>query len=185
MGQPKLLLPLGESTVITRLLETLRVPEVTDIVIVMRRGDQDLFNEVQESGATIVQPDVDPPDMRDSVEHAIEAIRKKHAPRPEDGWLLIPADHPILDRACLLELIAEWKRQSKEILIPTHEGRRGHPTFLSWSLADQVASTPSDKGLNWLVRRHEDETELFESSNHSVVVDLDTPEDYERLTKHS
>ncbi|MBM81350.1 MAG: hypothetical protein CMJ78_12275 [Planctomycetaceae bacterium] len=76
MGQPKLLLPLGESTVITRLLETLRVPEVTDIVIVMRRGDQDLFNEVQESGATIVQPDVDPPDMRDSVEHAIEAIRK-------------------------------------------------------------------------------------------------------------
>jgi len=181
MGQPKLLLPLGDSTVIDRLLKTLDVPQITDTVIVIRPDDATLASQIQPHRARIVQPTVAPPDMRDSVQLAIDAIEKEYAPNDDDGWMLIPADHPILHAECLSEIIAAWNNSVADILIPRYEGRRGHPTILSWKIAGETHTIPDDKGLNWLVRKYADSTEFFESNHEAIVIDLDTPEDYERL----
>lgn len=177
-----MLLPLGGRTVLARLLEVLAHPVVTQRVVVVRRDDEPLRAEAAACGATVVQPAMDPPDMRTSVECALADIRQRHAPGADDGWLLVPADHPLLETAVLDRLIGQWHDGGRAaILVPTCHGRRGHPTFFRWPLADAVSAIPPDQGLNWLLHSDPGRVTEWPVDDPAVLTDLDTPDDYRRL----
>lgn len=183
MGQPKLVMDLLGKPVVQWLLETLDQPEIEATVIVMRSSDEPLQSCVAQTEAITVLPEDDPPDMRASVEHALTRIRHSFDPQADDAWLLIPADHPILDAGALRELLARWQEIDADILVPTHEGQRGHPTFFRWPLADQVAAIPPDSGINYLLKSEKTIVEEYDSASPGVVLDLDTPADFEALVK--
>jgi len=183
MGRPKLLMPLGGRTVITRLLDLLDRPDMTERVVVMRRADDALYDEVSRSGATIVRPETDPPDMRASVSHAIAETERLFRPRADDGWMLLPADHPMLEPRVLDRLIERWQTGDSNILVPRHRSRRGHPTFFRWKLVEEIPAILADQGLNVLLERHASEIDEIEIDDPAVVTDLDTPEDYEALKR--
>lgn len=183
MGQPKLVMDLLGKPVVQWLLETLDQPEIEATIIVMRSSDEPLQTCVARSEAIPVLPEVDPPDMRDSVERALAEIRLRFDPQGEDAWLLIPADHPILDADALRELLTHWGEVDADMLVPTYQGRRGHPTFFRWPLADQVAAIPADSGINCLLKKEDVIVEEYESASPGVVLDLDTPADFEALVK--
>lgn len=181
MGQPKLLLPFARTTIIGRLLEVLKRTEIDQTIVVVRPDDEPLRAAAEAGGAIVVQPSPAPEEMRQSVEHALRHIIENFQPRDEDAWLLSPADHPLLDSAVLDALLQRWSTGVGRILIPTYEGRRGHPVLFRWDLARDVFALPADVGLNQLVRRHADAVTTLEINNPAILQDLDTPEDYERL----
>ena len=181
MGRPKLLLPFGSSTVIGAVLEVLRRPGITEVVVVVRRDDHALRTEAAEHGAIVVCPGVDPPDMRASVAAGLEDVRRRHVPGPDEAWLLIPADHPLLDARLLDLVLQRWGTGSDTVLIPTFEGRRGHPTLLRWKCVAAIAELPADQGLNRLLRAHPDWVTELPVEYPAAVLDLDTPADYAAL----
>jgi len=183
MGRPKLLLPLGGQTVIARLLGALQHPQIASRVVVVRTSDGPLQTEVQRGGGTLVSPDIDPPDMRASVEAALNWIRDAHTPSADDAWLLAPGDHPVLDANVIASLIAAFEAQRPKYLVPTCDGRRGHPLLARWETAANVFGLPPGIGLNQLLRENAAEVREHVVLSRSVLCDLDTPEDYERLTR--
>jgi molybdenum cofactor cytidylyltransferase len=183
MGQPKLLLPLGNKTVIARLLETLDRPLIRCRAVVIRPNDQALADEVETAGGWAILPDSDPPEMRESVQFALSAIAERYSPQATDGWLLVPADHPVLSLAVIDALVEKWQTTDAEILVPCCQNRRGHPTIFSWRLAEQVPFIPADRGLNWLVRSSGAIVEEVSVDDPAIFTDLDTPADYESLKK--
>lgn len=183
MGQPKLLLPWEGTTVIERVLTVLDHPAVAARCVVVRANDELLAKTVRRAGGLVLHPPVDPPDMRASVSFALEAIEREFSPCEKDGWLLVPADHPVLDRRLIETLIVTWERDRPPILVPLAGHRRGHPTLFRWSLAREVASIPADLGLNWLLSEHAREVSELPVEGDATLTDLDTPEDYERLRR--
>jgi molybdenum cofactor cytidylyltransferase len=181
MGRPKLLLPLGSGTVIGRMLAVLQPPAIAATVVVVRPDDEPLRAAVAQSGAIPLLPDIAPEEMRQSVEHALRYIEQQFHPRPEEGWLLAPADHPLLEAAVVGRLICEWRASPGRIVVPIHRGRRGHPALFPFALAAEVFRLPADQGLNRLVQLHASLVWQVEVDSPSVLADLDTPEDYERL----
>jgi molybdenum cofactor cytidylyltransferase len=187
MGQPKLVMDLGGKTVIHRLLTTLSHPAVTETIVVFRRGDDELANAINSLDSGNVQtvlPEIDPPDMRTSVEHAITSIQTRHSPQRGDGWMLIPADHPVLDGRVLDELISAWQTTDEDILIPQHGGQNGHPTFFRWALANRLHEIPEDCGLNWLRTASDIRFRKLPVDSNSILLDLDTPDDYKQIQQH-
>lgn len=180
MGRPKLLLPLGGRTVLSRLLEALDHPAVTSRVLVVRNDDVDLQSEAARCGVAPLIAPQEPPTMRDTVEIALRHVRAAFAPDPHDGWLLVPADHPLLGREVLDGLCRAWRESAAEILIPACQGRRGHPTFFRWHLADEVFALPADVGLNRLVAARAERVVTWDTPDDSILADLDTPEDLAR-----
>ena len=178
MGIAKLLLPLGKQTAIGRLLQALDRPDIADRLVVLRRDDELLRDEVIRCGGAPVQPALDPPDMRASVEHALREIRRRHAPHDSDGWLLVPADHPLLAPAVLDSLLARWIDRGDRILVPTFGGRRGHPVVFRWHFADEVSAIPPGRGLNWLLDKYRDRVAEFAVEDDSILLDMDTPADF-------
>lgn len=190
MGRAKLLLPLGEQTVIARVLGALGASEFgrgefERPVVVVRPDDEPLRRAVEEAGGTALQPPAPPPQMRDSVEFALRWLEREYRPADDETWVLLPADHPLLSRPLIERLLDRWNRGDGEILIPTCEGRRGHPVFFRWRLAREVFELPAELGLNELTRRHANQIVEWDSGDRSVLTDLDTPADYQALQPQS
>lgn len=184
MGQPKLLLDLGGHSVLARLLTTLNtIEEIEAVCLVVRRDDLALAEEAARGGATVLQPEHDPPEMRDSVEFALAEIERRFSPQSDDAWMLIPADHPLIEPDTLRQIVDAWNSRSADVLIPTHQGKGGHPTLFRWSTADRINSIPADQGINHLLHGQAFKVERIEFDAPELLIDLDTPEDYERAVQ--
>ena len=187
MGQPKLTMTLAGRPVIEHLLAALDQPGIDAIVVVFRKGDDALSvaikncPKLQHAELVVVQPEADPSDMRTSVEIGLAAINERFSAGDESAWLLIPADHPVLDGDVVRDLLMAKAQSDADVLVPTHAGERGHPTLFRWPLADRVSQIPADCGLNWLVRHESVSVDEVEVGTDSVLLDLDTPEDFQKL----
>ena len=184
MGVSKLLLELGNRSVIAHLLEALlSSTAVTRIVIVVRAEDLELLKvlkSLDEDRLQLIVPDEAPAEMRQSVELALSSLRSTQEPQPEDGWALIPADHPLLSSETFEQLADLWQVCDAPILTPTVKGAGGHPTFFQWSLADEASNLASHLGLNALVHADPGRVKRVEINAEEILFDLDSPQDYER-----
>lgn len=180
MGSPKLLLPWGGTTVIEHLLATLTRPEICAAVVVVRPNDVNLQTTVGRTAAAVIVADQDPPDMRDTVELGLTAIQDRFQPSEADGWLLIPADHPVIEPEVLDGLLTQWFVTNAEVLVPKFGERRGHPALFRWSLARRIRQLPRGVGINALWRESPGLITEWPTDRESVLIDLDTPQDYER-----
>ncbi len=178
MGTSKLLLPWQGTTVIEHLIGTLTRLDIAAVLIVTRPDDHALQVAVQRTSVVAVIPDHEPAEMRDSIEIGLRAIRQRFAPTDDDGWLLIPADHPLIESEVLNGLLTRWSQGDCQALLPTLGLRRGHPTFLRWSLATRIEALPKDVGVNTLLRSSPGLVTEWPTDHESVLADLDTPEDY-------
>ena len=183
MGQPKLLLPLGDRPVIARLVEAFDHPSVLDVLVVVRPDDAVLAEAAEAAGAVSVRAPEPPPDWKASIGWGSDEMRRRWGSDEIDGWMLVPADHPVLDAELVGRVAEAWAVNRPPVLVPTHEGRRGHPTVFGVELAEEVASIPDETGLNWLVARYGDAVEEVELGRPEVLLDLDTPEQYEALRR--
>ena len=89
----------------------------------------------------------------------------------------------MLDARLVGQVAERWSESRPPVLVPTCDGRRGHPTVFASRLADEVASIPPDDGLNPLVANYGDQVEEIELGRPEVLWDLDTPEQYEALCR--
>ena len=70
------------------------------------------------------------------------------------------------------------------ITVPTYRGKGGHPIVLSASLMDELMDVSEEtRGIKAVVRRHEDQVLRVELGSPEVLLDLNTPEDYQRAVK--
>jgi molybdenum cofactor cytidylyltransferase len=184
MGRPKLALPLGNRTVLERVIDALRDARVDQIVVVLGPHVAELAEPARSAGADAMVLDQPTPDMRATIEAGLAHIEATHRPSHADAWLLCPADHPTLDAVIVRRLWEEFrKRPSSSIAVPTFEGKRGHPTIISWRHVEGIRNFAKDKGLNVYLRPFASETLEVPVDSADVLADLDTPEDYEKLRR--
>ena len=182
MGRPKLLLPLGPRRVIEHVLDALAASQVDRTIVVVPPGADELCLSVAGySKAAVAGLQAPTADMRSSVlfglDHA-EYLLQRQTP---DAFLVVPADQPTLTAAIVDRLIDRFHASGRSIVVPTYRGRRGHPLLLAWQHVAAVRALPSDRGLNHLVAQFAAEVDECPIDDPGLLVDLDTPADYERL----
>ena len=101
-------------------------------------------------------------------------------PAEAEGALVALVDHPCIDRALVARLIAEFEAHHPPLLIPTYNGRRGHPMIFNRALFPELMAAPLDLGARVVVHRHE--PLLVPVDNEGILHDLDDPETYRRIT---
>jgi CTP:molybdopterin cytidylyltransferase MocA len=157
---------------------------VDSVLVVVGPHVPELLDLARGAGASTLLLTEPTPDMRATVLAGLDWIERRHAPVPTDAWLLSPADHPTLAPSVIRHLLrARRDHPQFSIFLPTHAGRRGHPTLVGWSHVPAIRSQPVDQGLNSYFRSHRAETLEIPVQSAEILRDLDTPEDYERLLR--
>lgn len=188
MGQPKLLMRLGDRPLIVHTIEAWQRSRVDRVLVVVRPGDEALADIIRAVEAELVVPPSPPPDMKASVQAALRHINSHLAPAPEDAFLVAPADMPRLSAAVIDRLIDEHRTHGdSSILVPVISGRRGHPVLFPWTFAAEVHRLAADEGLNAIVERQSPRLipcEDLVPAHEYPFADIDTPEDFRRLGGH-
>jgi len=182
MGRPKLSLPLGGKTVLESVVSAVTQGGVEKVIVVIAPGDSELRALAEQAGAAVVELPADTAEMRDTIEHGLNWLEKHCQPSADDGWLLLPADHPCIDQQVVRQLLAaKAAHLERSIVVPTFNSHRGHPTWIAWRHVTGIRSLQHGLGLNVYLRQHAEETLEVAVSTPSVLWDLDTPEDYHEL----
>ena len=186
MGTPKLLLPLQGRPLILHTIEAWRRSRIDQVVVVVRPGDTGLAEVVCSANAVLVVPESPPPDMKASIRAALVRIERDLAPQAQDAFLVAPADMPRLSPLVIDRLMDQhFSSDQASILVPTIAGRCGHPVLFPWPCADDVHRLPADAGLNTLVEQSTPRLipcEDLISTGEYPFADIDTPEDFRRVT---
>jgi molybdenum cofactor cytidylyltransferase len=182
MGRPKLALPLGDRSVLEHVVAALRAAGLQQVLVVVAAHLAELAGR---AGASVCVLEEETADMRATVEHGLRWLEEKFNPRPQDHWLLAPADHPTLAAEVVVELLAARAAHPEaSVVVPTFAGRRGHPTLIDWKHAEGMRCLPKGQGLNVYLRQLTPrETLELPVATETILWDLDTPEDYERLRR--
>lgn len=177
MGRPKLTLPLGGRPVIGHVVAALRGGGVANVLVVVGPHVPELVPLAEAAGANVLALPTPTADMRATIEAGLAWVEKRFRPQPDDRWLLAPADHPAISANVVRTLLAA----ADPIVIPVHNGRRGHPTAFRWRHVAGIRALPPNAGVNALLRKHAGEIRELPVPDAGVLADLDTPGDYERL----
>ncbi len=184
MGRPKLALPLGDRTVLECVVSALRQAGVDHVLVVVGPHVPQLAPLARTAGAHVLQLLDETSEMRATIQQGLLWLEKRFQPRPDDGWLLVPADHPMLDPSLVRLLLGERAHHpEKSIVVPTHGGRRGHPTLIAWKHVAAIGTQSPGSGLNIYLRQQAAETLEIPVVSSSILCDVDTPEEYEQLRR--
>jgi molybdenum cofactor cytidylyltransferase len=181
MGRPKLALPLGRRTILEHAVAALREGGVGHVLVVIGPHVPELAPLATAAGADVLRLTEETADMRATVERGLHHLEERFRPPPEAAWLLCPADHPALEPAVVRRLLEAYRAGGPTIVVPTFGGRRGHPVLVAWRHLTGMRALAPGLGLNAYLRQPRRETLELPVDSASVLCDLDTPEEYDRL----
>jgi len=94
-----------------------------------------------------------------------------------DGWLIVPADMPLLQASSILAVAQAL--ESFPVAYAQHRGRQGHPVGFSAELFSELVDLHGDEGARRIVARYP--SQAVELDDPGVLLDVDTVEDLQRL----
>jgi len=176
MGEFKPLLPFGETTVLERSVDLLRGAGIHDIRVVVGHRSADLLPLLMRLQVRPVLNKRYQEGMFTSVVAAAESLDSGSG-----AFFLLPVDIPMVRRETVELLVRSYQNAAEGIMYPAFRGTRGHPPLISGSFRDRIISWNGNGGLNALLMQYERDSATIETGDEGILLDMDTPEDYERL----
>ncbi len=177
MRQLKALLPWEGATLLEHQVDALAQGGCTDIVVVLghRHGELAPLLEGQPRTRWVHNPDY-LQGKTTSLKTGTRAITESHP----DFILVLNVDQPRPADA-VRSVIEHHSYGNQLITIPCHQGKGGHPVAISSTLLSEIAEiTEETEGLKAVMLRHAAETRRVEMDTADLLLDLNTPEDYQR-----
>ena len=178
MGRAKQSMPLKGSTIAATVVRTLLDAGVDGVIVVTRTELADDLLLPVDPLVKLTFNDDPNTQMIDSVRIALSSLDGLHT-GADDGVLVVPADMPALSTQTCQACIEAYASDPKRIVIATHQGKRGHPII--FPLAMRPIVDEIDGGLRMLPQLHTERVICVNVDDAGVHLDVDTPEDYERL----
>lgn len=90
-----------------------------------------------------------------------------------------PVDLPAVQSGSVSTLAAA--AGSAPLVIPRHNGRRGHPVLIARELIPEFLALPPSAQARDAVERHATEIRYIDVDDPGILMDIDDPWDYARL----
>lgn len=93
--------------------------------------------------------------------------------------LFFMCDQPLIKKEVVTSLVTAYIQGRSKIIAPIYQGKRGNPVLFDRSLFPELSCLEDDEGGRSLFMRHP--VSYVESQDDSVLIDIDTLEDYQKL----
>lgn len=146
----------------------------TDDVMIVVRDDAELVDLAERIAAAL--------DLRLLVNHhanvgmATSIVAGVEATSTASGWLIGLADMPYVLPSTIRE-IADRIRSPTTIVVPTHQGMRGHPVGFGSDYFARLTALTGDAGARSVLQAFAAEVQVLPVDDPGVLMDIDTQAD--------
>lgn len=188
MGQLKALLPWQGTTLLEHQIAALQVGGIDQIIVVLGHQAERLKAVVadRERVSCVVNPHY-LQGKTTSIKTGLNAL----GPEKPATLLILNVDQP-RNAETIRHLLQQHQQGmgsasspcSFRITIPTYRGQGGHPIILDSSLLEELRSIDEETlGLKAVTQRYRAEMQRVEMETPEVLLDLNTPEEYQAALK--
>ncbi|MDI1360946.1 nucleotidyltransferase family protein [Methylotenera sp.] len=143
-------------------------------IAIVRPENKVLAQLLQDAGLKVFFCTEQETEMADSLSAAIKfsaAFRDS-----SDGFVIALADMPYVDSKTTAA-IASKLSEGASIVVPTYQGKRGHPVGFSAKFRTELESLHGDEGARSILKRYPEEIIFLECDDSGILTDIDTPAD--------
>jgi molybdenum cofactor cytidylyltransferase len=177
MGTDKATLAYRGGTFLEAIVQTLRDADIERIVVVLGHHAEEIQRQIKIEAAQVVIN----PDYRSGQTSSLQVGLRALLAHDLAAILLCLVDHPAVAAETVRRIVATFRDCGAPVVIPTCQGRRGHPVLIRRQVFDELLELASDAGADSVVRRYRPATRFVEVEDEGVVMDVDDRESYRRL----
>lgn len=170
MGSPKALVIYQGTPFLEHLLSVTRHAAIGVRRVVLGPDADDISAKIELSPDEIVINQEWEKGQLSSIQAAVRSL-----PPGTTGMLLCPVDHPLVSNALVSHLVETFLESKAPVVVPTYEGRRGHPVIFSASVYDELLNAPEDTGARAVVWAHKNDVQEVATMEEGCVLNLNDP----------
>jgi molybdenum cofactor cytidylyltransferase len=185
MGRPKALLDLAGRPFVRRVADTLHEAGIAKVVVVVGSHEDEIRAALGAADrAWRDEVLVNPYSARGQLSSLWIALDWIETPPrlPGDGVVVALVDHPLVRPDTVRALVGAFAASGRAVVRPVFRGRHGHPVIFARSTFASLRAAPPGEGARAVVRSLGPAVLDVEVDDEGVVTDVDTPEDYARVT---
>ncbi|MCS6831290.1 MAG: nucleotidyltransferase family protein [Armatimonadota bacterium] len=176
MGRPKMLLPFGDSTVIETVVGNVTASQVAHTVVVLGYEWTKIYALIEHLPVEVIVNPRPERGMISSVQWALAQMNQS-----VDGVLFALGDQPLIPTSVHDTVIDAFRYHPNSIIVPTYEGKRGHPVLFSSCFREEILGLPTDRGLNTLLHLHPSAVHEVPVDTDAVLHQMNTLEEYQQM----
>jgi len=170
MGSPKALVTYQGTPFLEHLLSVTRHPAIGVRRVVLGPDAEDISAKIKLAPEEIVINKNWKKGQLSSVHAAMRTL-----PSGTSGLLLCLVDHPLVSARLVGHLLDAFLQTKAAVVVPTFEGRRGHPVIFSAAVYDELLQAPLDTGARAVVWAHKNEVQEVTTAEEGCVLNLNDP----------
>jgi molybdenum cofactor cytidylyltransferase len=176
MGQPKMLLPWGNRTVIEHVVVTFLTAGVEAILVVTGAEHHRVKMAVDRYPVlTVHNKDHAAGDMLSSIQCGLRAM-----PAEVQAALIGLGDQPQVQEKTIRSIHDAYRDGAARLVVPSFQLKRGHPWLVARPLWDEILTLEPPETPRDFLNRFGLEILYVNMNTPTILADLDTPEDYMR-----
>ena len=173
MGEPKMLMPWGKSTVLQTVISTFQASGIKDILVVTGGARQQIETLIGKTVETVFNEDYQKGEMLSSIQLGL-SVKMREA----SAALICLGDQPQVEERTVRSICNAFLAGKSEIVVPSFEMQRGHPWLVARPMWDEILGMKSPKTARDFLKKNARKIHHVIVDNPSILADLDTPEDY-------
>ena len=179
MGEVKSLLPWGESLLLDRVIENAYQSKLASLIVVLGYEAERILEKINfKESKVIINPDY-------SLGHSSSLrVGLDGVPLDTDAAMFLLGDQPFVTAKIIDIMIRAFQKRPSSLIIPTYQGKRGNPVVVHHSIFNMVKEITGDTGPRVLFRSLKKQIQEVEVFDPGIHFDIDTIEDYWKLTSY-
>ncbi len=175
MGELKPLARFGKQTFLETILQNFKNAGIEDVLIVLGYKAEQIAKELN----------LPPDDFTNNKNYQLGQFSSvqagvKNLKSNCTGVFLALVDQPQIGSNVLGKIRKNFEENPDKIIIPTYNGKRGHPPVLpKWLFHEILIANPTQK-TSEIIRSHPDKVYELEIGDESILWNINTKQDLER-----
>ncbi|MDE0313473.1 MAG: nucleotidyltransferase family protein [Candidatus Poribacteria bacterium] len=186
MGQPKQLLPFGESTIVETVVENMLDSKFSEVIVVVGHCAEEVQDILGKQPVKIVFNPNYREGMLTSAQAGVCSLNFANAKNTSDrdAFSIMLVDQPFITSELIDKVIDAYAQTNKGIALPSYNYKRGHPVIFHHRYANDILALGAESGgVRSLFKSHIEDIHYVNVDTDDVLRDIDYREDYERALR--
>ena len=179
MGQPKMMLKWGNTTVLEHVISVFANAGVEDIIVVTGSAREEVKKVVSAAQTmypvrSVFNAGFVKGEMLSSIQCGLRDLAEKDA----GAALIALGDQPQVRGGSVRRVCEMFKETGSPLVVPSYHMRRGHPWLVERSLWGEILAMLAPQTPRDFLNARADQIKYVEVDDEGILADLDTPEQY-------